>query len=259
MHEQVYQLVVEQNEITWKTMLLELISNEKMNPWDVDVSILTRKYIDKLKQFKETDLKVSGKILLAAALLLSIKSKRLVGDDLSEFDRLIAQTEMTEDEFYDQLQHRDASQLPPEQFAQLIPRTPQPRKRKVSIYDLIGALEKALEVKHRRLLKMGWPEHAVVIPGRQFDASLAIKALYKRIREHFLSSKQLHFSDLTNNADRKQKVYTFIPLLHLSNERRINMYQEQPFQDIRIKLIAATLSTGTQGTSTIEHKTPETS
>jgi len=238
MHEQVYQLVVEQNEITWKSMLLELIGNEKMNPWDIDISLLTQRYIERLKQLKDAELKVSGKILLAAALLLSIKSKRLVGEDLSEFDRLIAASEMTDDQFGDLLEQRDASQLPHEQIAQLIPRTPQPRKRKVSIYDLIGALEKALEVKHRRLLKLGWPEHAVVIPGRRFDVSLAIKALYKRIREHFLSSRKLLFSELVHGTDKKQKVYTFIPLLHLSNERRINMYQQQAFDEIQIKLIA---------------------
>ena len=33
---------------------------------------------------------------------------------------------------------------------QIYPRTPQPRKRKVSVFDLVQALEKALEVENRR-------------------------------------------------------------------------------------------------------------
>ena len=56
-----------------------------------------------------------------------------------------------EDEFFEVTS--DMEEYEKEENAQLIPRIPQPRKRKVSIYDLVGALQKALEVKKRRVIR----------------------------------------------------------------------------------------------------------
>ena len=119
----------------------------------------------RLKDLKKFNFKVSGKAVLAAALLLKIKSNRLVGEDLDEFDRLMASKDVNEDEFYDELaaEMRDPSQISEDERVTLIPRTPQPRSRKVSVHDLVGALEKALEVKKRRLIK-SMPEGDFEIP-----------------------------------------------------------------------------------------------
>ena len=120
------------------------------------------------------------------------------------------------------------------------PRTPQPRRRKVSVYDLVRALEKALEVKHRRLIKMGSPEARVIIPHRKIDITLAIKQVYKSIREWFVVHKRskLHFSELLpKDADKDAKIFTFVPLLHLGNQRKVDLIQEQAFDDFTIKPI----------------------
>ena len=97
MEDQLISMLVDQQEITWKSMIYDLIRSEKMDPWDVDVSVLTKKYIDMLKKLKELDLKVSGKVVLCAAILLKMKSTRLVGEDLQRLDQLFADSE--EDEF----------------------------------------------------------------------------------------------------------------------------------------------------------------
>ena len=242
MQEQIYDILVEQNDITWKAILYDLIKTERMDPWDVDLSQITGKYIQRVKGLKEHDLKVSGKVLLAAALLLKIKSKRLVGEDLNEFDRLLATAEMTEDQFYEELESdlQKARVIPPEEMLRLIPRTPQPRRRKVSVYDLVRALEKALEVKHRRLIKMGSPEARVIMPARKIDITLAIKQIYKSIREWFVVNKKskMKFSELLpKDADKNAKLFTFVPLLHLGNQRKIDLSQEEAFQDFDIRLI----------------------
>ncbi len=235
MQDRIFQLLVEQNDVTWKSIILDLIPKEQMNPWDVDISLLTKKYIERLHELKESDLQLSGKVILAAAVLLKIKSKRLVGEDLNEFDRLLAQGEITEDQFYADL---EAEQPKVGQIYPLIPRTPQARTRKVSVHDLVEALEKALEVKHRRLLRLGLP-NIPPLPMRQFDVIVATKQLYKQIREWYISNQtSLTFQDLTKNYDRKQTVYAFIPLLQLCNDRKINLNQDQPFGDIGVRLNA---------------------
>lgn len=241
MEDKLFTLLVEQEDITWKDIIYDLVKTEQLDPWDVDVGKLTKRYIETLREFKSADFKVSGKVVLAAALLLHIKGERLVGEDLNALDRLISQKDMSEDEFYDQLdagEYRDPSTISETERMQLIPRTPQPRLRKVSVYDLVAALEKALEVKKRRILRQ-LPATDIFMPSHKRDAAIMIKGLYKHILEWFTSNKdkRLFFSTLTPNSTKEDKIFTFIPLLHLTNERKIDLHQHEHFGDIHIDLI----------------------
>ncbi len=240
MEDKLFQMLVEDNEISWKAIIYDLIRKEEMDPWNVNVSVLTKKYIERLKQFKEMDLKVSGKVLLAAAMLLKIKSKRLVGDDLNEFDRLLASTDVDEDDFYDDLaaELKRGEERAIYEGIELMPRTPQPRKRKVSVYDLVSALEQALEVKKRRVFN-AIRESNVSVPERQFDISDAIKGVYSRILSFFKLNKannHIPFSALVPSNTKKDTVYTFIPLLHLFNENKVHLAQKEHFGEIQVQL-----------------------
>lgn len=237
MQEKLYQIIVESEDISWKSILLDLVNSEQMNPWDIDIGVLTQRYIERIKQLKETNLKVSGKVLLAAAILLKIKSNRLVGEDMNEFDRLIAASEVSEEQFYDELEQELAKGEVAgiqDQTLELIPRLPQPRKRKVSVYDLVRALEKALEVKKRRLFN-SLHEVNVVIPEKKLDITAAMKSLYAKLLSIFAGGKRkLTFSSLVPTNKKEDKVYTFIPLLHLANESKVELWQKEHFGEIEI-------------------------
>ena len=240
MEEKIFQLLVEQNEVSWKSIIFDLIRQENMDPWDINISLLAQKYIVRLKQLKTVDLNVSGKVLLAASILLRVKSKQLVGEDMTEFDRLLSSADVDEGEFYDELEQelrQGEAQGMTETF-ELTPRTPQPRKRKVSVYDLVSALERALEVKKRRVFNMWNMSGDATVPERKFDVTKAILGLYDRIKFFFFGQKQkkLKFSELVPSQKKEDKVYTFIPLLHLSNENKIDLSQDEHFGEISITL-----------------------
>jgi len=238
MEDKIFKLLVESDDIAWKDIIFDLVRKEQMDPWDVDICGLAKKYVDMLKQAKELDFKISGKVVLAAALLLRMKSKRLVGSDLDEFDRLLAGNQVDEDDFYDGIAAmRDVSQIPEAERIKLIPRTPQPRKRKVSVYDLVNALEKALEVKKRRIIK-SMPSLEVEQPKRNKDIGMVIRQVYDRILDFFVGEgvKSLSFSTLVPSKTKEDKIYTFVPLLHLSNHRKIDLEQNKHFGEISIKL-----------------------
>ena len=55
------------DEITWQTVIMDLIKSEQMDPWDIDISLLSKKYITALKKLQESNFYVSGKMILAAA------------------------------------------------------------------------------------------------------------------------------------------------------------------------------------------------
>src|SRR3989339_1134937 len=123
-HERIFSILFSKaDEITWQTIIFDLVKTEQMDPWDIDVSILAQKYIDMLRTLKEHDFRVSGKVLLAAAILLKIKSNKLVGEDLSELDRLLigVEEEMEELGFDEAAPAERLTEIPA-----LIPRTPQP-------------------------------------------------------------------------------------------------------------------------------------
>ena len=69
MQEEILQMLLKEEEISWKTILYDLVRNEQMDPWDINVSLLTKKYIEVIKTMQEHDFRISGKVLLAAAIL----------------------------------------------------------------------------------------------------------------------------------------------------------------------------------------------
>ncbi|MBW2980161.1 segregation/condensation protein A [Candidatus Woesearchaeota archaeon] len=236
-HEQVFELLFNKDEITWQSILYDLVRTEQMDPWDVDVSQLTKRYLEMVKKLKETDFRISGKVLLAAAILLKMKSNRLVGD-ANQLEQMFNEPEAAE--LYDELEEEFQKITQPETPV-LIPRTPQPRKRKVSIYDLVGALNKALEVKQRRVLN-SIPPMNVEVPEKKKDITEVIMDIYTRIKLFFSGNKgKLTFSKLVTSAEKEDRVYTFIPLLHLANQdqRKIDLFQQQHFGDIEISLASS--------------------
>lgn len=233
MEDQVYDLLLKENEVTWQDIIHNLIKTEQMDPWDVDITKLTHKYIETVKLMKEMNYFISGKVLLASALLLKIKSQRLIDEDISNFDSFLFHSESAEFEELGEFvpYHQHKVDIP-----QLGVRTPQARKRRVSITDLISALEKALHVDNRRKLRLqkffnfNKPE----IPERKVDITLLIDQIYHRLEEMFSKKNNLvRFSELKTSG-KQETILTLLPLLHLHNSKHINLEQECAFDDIHI-------------------------
>ena len=242
MQEKIFELLFDKDEITWKSIILDLIKTEQMDPWDINISLLSQKYIEMLKKLKDLDFRISGKIVLAAAILLRIKSNKLVGEDITELDRLLAGKDLDElqEDFYDELE----SEFQVGQAGSIVidkplltPRTPQPRKRKVSVYDLMDALQKALEVKKRRVMR-SIPTAKVEIPKKSVEITSIIREVYGKITGFFFKNKgrKLTFTKLIPSDSKEDKVLTFIPLLHLTTQRKINLLQREHFGEIEIML-----------------------
>ena len=245
MQEQIYHALVheKESEITWQSLLYDLMKREDMDPWDVNVSKLSQRYIEALRELKEHDFRISGKVVLAAAMLLKLKSTRFVENDLMELDRLIQSSkeqDIDEDQFYEDIEQdfHIPGEISQERQHKLIPRTPQPRKRKVSIYDLMNALDQALEVRRRRIINAMPPAERFETPKKKVDIMKSIKQVYDRICEHYDSTEEtLTFSNLIPSHEKEAKVLTFMPLLHLTTLGRVDLHQEKHLAEIDINLL----------------------
>ena len=234
MQDKLYKMLMDKDEITWQTIIYELVKTEQMDPWDIDVSLLAKKYIEAIKKLQEFDFIISGKVVLSAAILLNIKSTKLLEEE-SNIDKMIYPEALEEQEEIGYVQNPLAN-LPSDKIT-LIPRTPQPRKRKVSVFDLVEALQQALEVRKRRALR----EIVVDMPviDKKVDITKVIFDLHRKIKDILSGKDRLTFTEFVGSDKKEDQVATFVPLLHLSSQRKVDLLQEMHFGEIEIKLVEA--------------------
>ena len=75
-------------------------------------------------------------------------------------------------------------------------------------------------------------------PKRNKDIGMVIRQVYDKILDFFVGEgvQSLSFSTLVPSKTKEDKIYTFVPLLHLSNHRKIDLVQNKHFGEINIKL-----------------------
>ncbi|HUS50768.1 MAG TPA: segregation/condensation protein A, partial [Candidatus Paceibacterota bacterium] len=111
-------------EIGWQEVIYDLINTEQLNPWDINITILTDKYLEQVQKFEEANFFVSGKVLLAAALLLRIKSEILLNKYIKSIDEILFGKKEKKQQILERIEIED-------EIPELILRTPLPRFKKV--------------------------------------------------------------------------------------------------------------------------------
>ena len=76
-------------EIGWQEIIYDLINTEQLDPWDVNLVILSDRFFEKMAKYEEMDFFVSSKVLLAASLLLRIKSEFLLNKYVKGIDEIL--------------------------------------------------------------------------------------------------------------------------------------------------------------------------
>jgi segregation and condensation protein A len=221
--------------LSWQAIIYDLINTEQLDPWDIDLSLLTNKYLEKVRELEEANFFVSSKVLFAAALLLRMKSEILINYDLKSLEELMS-GKKEETKKYSQERIELEDDLP-----ELVPRTPLPRHRKVSLPELMQALGKAIKTETRRIKRVVLArqheiEAGVALPRDKIKLGDEIKRIYSKLMEIFTSREnKLAFSELAGNTG-KDKIATFVPLLHLDNRQRVVLEQDGYLEEIWIWL-----------------------
>lgn len=231
MQDKIYDLITKENEITWQSIIYDLVKKEEMDPWDIDISVLTKRYLEAIKQLKEHNFFISGKVILASSILLRLKSYRLVSEHIANFD---SQLFPSNEELLDEMEHNSYSEI---EIPRLLIKTPQARRRKIHLNELVSALTQALEVNQRRLIRKKDEEllRPAELPKKTVDISNLIKNVYDKILSFFTKKEVVTFSEIIPSDTKEDKIYTFIPMLHLVNAGKIDIDQKEHFGEIYIK------------------------
>ena len=231
--EQIHDLLFD-NRLSWQAIIYDLINSEQLDPWDIDLSVLSIKYIERVRKIEEANFFISSKVLLAASLLLRLKSELLLSRDLQSLDDILYGKK--EEKKYAQERIELDEDIP-----DLVPRTPLPRYKKVSLQELIVALGRAISTEDRRdkkslILKQYEMEAYLPLPKRLFNLQDKIKGLYSKIKGLFVDNdEKIAFSQLSS-VDPEERLLTFVSLLHLDNQQKVWLEQEGHFEEIWILL-----------------------
>ena len=230
--------IIFSKETGWQELIYELVRTEQLDPWDIDIVLLTKKYlemIERLESLEESAFFISSKVLLAAAILLRIKSEFLL-NSIPSIKELLGEkkTEGSTSQAFAFDFDYEKEEL------EILPRTPLERKRKITLQELMEALEKAMKTEQRRIKKkvVKTYDFEFILPKKRISIKKKISDIYKKIKEFFLRNKRkLTFTELVGNGNsREEKIACFIPLLHLDAQKKIYLRQEKPFSEIEIWL-----------------------
>jgi segregation and condensation protein A len=221
-------------EIGWQDIIYDLINTEQLDPWNIDIIILSDKYLEKIKEIEEEDFFISSKVLLAASLLLRIKSEILLNRYIKSIDEILFGKK---EQIKTQIERIELNEDIPE----LIPRSPMPRFKKVSLKELMDSLNKAIITENRRIKKEivsknTLRESSFSLPKRKFSIKDKIKEIYKNLSDWFKEKKEdkITFENFAKNKE--EKIISFLPLLYLEDQKKIWLDQKNPFDEINIWL-----------------------
>lgn len=219
--------------LSWQAIMYDLVNTQQLDPWDIDISLLAQRFLEKVKELEEANFFVSSKVLFAASLLLRIKS-----------DILLDTSKDIDDILFGRKQEKKYTQeriVLDEDVPDLVARTPLPRFRKISLEELMQALGHAIKTENRRIQRVIVArqqeyETALSLPKRRLHLGDAIQTVHSKLERHFASSSHtLAFSQIAGDT-KEEKVATFVPLLHLDTQHKVWLEQHGHFQEIWILL-----------------------
>jgi segregation and condensation protein A len=239
---QVYDVITSRKP-DWQTIIYDLINSDQLDPLDIDIVLLTKRYFEKIEELEQADFYISSKVLLAASLLLRLKTEFLLDRYIKSIDEILFGKKEEPRYVYEKIEINE------DDLPLLIPRTPLPRAKRVTLDELMAALNKAINTEVRRIkrevaIKRANKLSQVDIPEfRRIDLKDRIKHFYAKIltllkRKAKTPEKHLNkvgFLSLVGK-ERDEKLAAFLPLLHLSNNKKLWLEQEKHLDEIWIYL-----------------------
>jgi len=207
----------------WKEMLTDIVHKEKMDPWDIDISMLTSIFLENIRKLRDIDFRIPANAILASSILLRYKADSWVfvqpEPDIAQGiwipDGLIAEPV----------------------FPELTPIV-RITKRRVSLDELIVAVEDAIKKEKKKATKKSVmatvPQSLIDIVENQEDFGKLLNNVHEKVKNNMDKDRLAVFSSLLSEKTVDEMIKHFVPLLHLANHKRIYMWQEQMFGEIFI-------------------------
>jgi len=233
--EQVHDLLFSR-EIGWQEIIYDLINTDQLDPWNIDITTLTQRYLERIQNLEQTDFFVSSKVLLAASLLVRIKSEILLNKYIKSIDEILFGKKEEKKYALERIELE-------EEIPDLTLRSPLPRFRKVTLKELIDSLSKAINTENRRIKKEivnknALRESSISLPKQKISIKDKIRGIYEKLTVHFGEDEKrikISYTDLIGK-EKEDRILSFYPLLQLENQSKVWLHQDAHFEEIYVWL-----------------------
>ena len=219
-------------------ILVQMAERGEIDPWNIDIVEVTDRFLSELERRKELDLRISGRTLFYAALLLRMKSEYLDLSDEGEEEEFIG-----DDEEFDLTEgFPEGAGGPIEQLEREIRRRldrKNLRKRPVTLFELILELKNA-EKEQRRRQRFRSPfsmdlmdVEEVVGIAHEEGYQEAATAVLCQCEETITAEGVVTLHELAALLG-KRVFEVYIPLLFLMSEGKLTLWQEEFFGEIMV-------------------------
>lgn len=208
---------------TWRELLSDLIESNKLDPWDIDIIKVVDSYIAAIKRMQVMDLHIPANIILAASILLRMKSDTI---SINQMEEVLETEEIVQNE-------RVIPDVP-----SLVPRLRLQPKRKITLNELMDALGDAMKVNERRISIIKERAEPINIVIDKDDIDEKINSAYKLVRENVDKEGVTTFNILSKGFNTMENLLLglFVPLLFLAHKGDIQLMQDAFFNEIFIKI-----------------------
>ena len=225
-------------------ILVQMAERGEIDPWNINIIEVTDRFLSELERRKELDLRISGRTLFYAALLLRMKSEYL---DLSGEDDGAEEFIEDDSDIFDFIGFSDGPGGPIEQLEREIRRRldrKNLRKRPVTLFELILELKNA-EKEQRRKQRFRSPFSAEMIDvgdvvGIAHDEGYreAAAAVLCQCEDTISAEGVMTLHELAALLG-KGLIDVYIPLLYLMFEGKLVLWQEEFFGEILVQACRA--------------------
>ncbi len=206
-------------------ILVNLARNGEIDPWNIDIVEITDKFLKQVEEMEKMDLRISGRTLLYAAILLRMKSNALV-----EVDEI-------PEELMDESDNFEISDYP-------VPTLPLRRtsRRPVTLDELLAELKKAEALEERRLERIRSKKEVhrttikeVLAIAHEEDIESRMVKMRNLLTGFFENRNNIQFSELVAPLDRAGRIMAYLALLYLATKKEIWLEQEEIFGELFIR------------------------
>lgn len=210
---------------TWRELLVELVATDQLDPWDVDLEMVVDRYLHAIKRMKVLDLRIPANMVLAASILLRMKS-----DTISIFS-------MTEEPVQEEEAQKELRVRP--EVEALVARSRMQPRRRVSLAELLSALDQAMKMEEKRSVEHIRAITPVSLVIDDVDIEDKKNAVQNTIEKMVDKEGVTTFAMISNGIENLENLLLdlFVPLLFLAHDNKVSVLQDQFFGEIFIRLV----------------------
>jgi chromatin segregation and condensation protein Rec8/ScpA/Scc1 (kleisin family) len=207
---------------SWEDVIYYIVNVENLDPWNIDLVKLTHAFIKYIQAAQELDFRIPAKIVFIAAILLRLKANYL-----SIFE------EEEEESVEKPVENLDIN---PDlvQLGYPIRRVP---KRQITLEELMQALRKAMAVEKRKEERKKFLQSKLTMEiSFEEDINKRIEKVMKDIEDLMekLKVDKVEFKKVVGKWKKDKVVEYFVPVLHLDQEKKIELEQPEILKEIWI-------------------------